>query len=172
VPLTAYATSDDLAASPWLDDAPPANADRLLFWATFVVAVATNRDPYTDTPSNTDAEVLRDATCAQAASWIASGVDPARLGLSGGAVKSSKILTGEVTYDTTGAGAALLAAARELAPEARAVLLAGQLLWQPVPIGADPADALPQWGQGRRWWPFPEPMSGEFEWPMVESWWS
>ena len=26
-------------------------------------------------------------------------------------------------------------------------------------------DPLPQWGQGRGWFPYPEPLSGEIEWP-------
>jgi hypothetical protein len=164
--MVSYATPDDLKT--WLGLAdPPANAAARLRSATFVVAVACNRNPYSpDAPTVADAAVLKDATCAQAASWVALNVDPAALGIGSAPVKKSSILGGDVERDTTGQAAALAAATRELAPEARAILLSAGLLWQPVPLGADPTDPLPQWGLGRRWWPFPEPMSGELEWPL------
>lgn len=147
-----YAIGSDLAA--WINpESVPATADRLLRSATLVIARAANRNPYTDAPSADEAPPLRDATCAQVASWIALGVDPAKLGVGGPSpVKSSKILTGSIDYDTTAQAKALASLAEsELVPEAQAILQSAGLLWLPVPIGADPCDPLPSWGQASPW---------------------
>lgn len=144
--LTVYATEQDLVGGGWLDGAPPAAVDRYLRSATFVVARAANRDPYADTPSDTDAAPLRDATCAQAASWITLGIDPAKLGIDGPPlVKRSEILTGKLEYDTAAHTKARAEAVSELAPEAEAILATAGLLWVPVPL-SDSSGCLPSWG--------------------------
>lgn len=161
--FTAYATTEDLVDGGWIDGDPPAAADRFLRSASFVVARAAYRDPYSDTPTGTDAEALRDATAAQAASWIALGIDPAKLGIDGPPlVKSSTILSGKVEYDTAAHAAARSEAVSELAPEAEAILFAAGLLWQPVPL-SDDSGGLPSWGL--------DPVSaGAYAWPPLASW--
>lgn len=49
-------------------------------------------------------EALRDATCIQAAAWVALGIDPATGGAlqSTKAVKRKKLLTGEIEYPEAG----------------------------------------------------------------------
>lgn len=166
--MTAYA--DQAALTAWLaPDALPANAARLLRSATIRVARACNRSPYM-TPTGTDVQPLADATCAQVASWAALGIDPDELGIGSAPVKGSKVLTGDVSYDTTGQAQAQQLAATKLCPEAEAILIAADLLWQAVPIGA-PGDPLPQWGQGPPWWPGTEPMSGEVNWAAIDGEW-
>lgn len=146
MPLTAYADVQDLVDGGWLEGEPPAAADRYLRSATFVVARAANRDPYGDTPAGNDAEALRDATLAQAASWIALGIDPAKLGIDGPPlVKASSMLSARVEYDTAAHASARAEAVSELAPEAEAILFAAGLLWAAVPLGDD-TDQLPTWG--------------------------
>lgn len=163
--MIAYATLDNLAT--WLTDAPPANADQLLRSASILIARACMRNPFTDIPTVADTEPLKDATCAQAAFWVALGIDPATSGVAAaGPVKKSTILGGDVERDTTGQNTALMEAASTLAPEARAILTAALLISLELPVSTSPDDPLPQWGQGRRWWPLPEPMSGELDWPF------
>lgn len=160
VPTTppSYATTGDLAN--WLGHGGPANAVSLLRSASILVAAAANRDPYTDVPDTIAARVLRDATTAQAAAWIALGIDPARLGLDVAPVKSRKIGSGDISYDTTGQDAARQAAATQLAPEARQVLYTGGLLALLEPVGADPSDGLPSYGLSA---------APPLNWPL--SWW-
>lgn len=149
--MIVYAAVEDLAA--WLTPTDvPETATRLLRAASFVVAEACNRNPYTDTPTTADAPALNDATCAQAASWIALGIDPDALGLDGPApIRKSSILGADVEYDTKASVEARSLAARELAPQAAAILTAAGLLWVPVPAG-DTSGCLPDWGTGTRWW--------------------
>jgi hypothetical protein len=163
--MDSYAVKSDL--SDWLPATVnmPQDPTSLLRSATFIVAQACNRNPYTDTPTDPAKAALRDATCAQVQSWLTLGIAPAAVGLDSAPVKKSTILGADVEHDTTGQVAALAEAAKHLAPEAYTILYTAGLLWLPVPLGTDPTDPLPQWGQGRRWWPYPEPMSGEFEWP-------
>jgi hypothetical protein len=162
-----YATEADYAAWITPNGEPADGVLHLLRSATFVIAQAANRNPYQDTPSDTDAAPLRDATCAQVQSWLALGVTPANAGIvAASIVKKSSILAADVEFDTGGQLTALQAAAKGIAEEARTILLAANLLWQAVPLGADPCDPLPQWGQGRRTWPYGESLSGEFEWPL------
>jgi hypothetical protein len=146
VVLTIYATSDDLTSGGWVTT-PPADVDRYLRAATFAVAEACNRSPYDDAPTDTTATALRDATCAQVAGWLALGIDPDRQGVDGPkAVKSSKILTGSVEYDTSATADAIKSLAEgELVPQAEAILQAAGLLWQPTATG-DPCPALPTYG--------------------------
>lgn len=146
--LTVYATVEDLtgAEPPWVLTAPD-DVERFLRAASFVVAEACNRNPYNDAPAGDTATALRDATCAQAASWIAVGVDPDTLGVGGPQpVRRSKILSGEVEYDTTAAKAAVRSLAQgDLAPQAETILTAAGLLWVPVPVG-DTCGFLPTYG--------------------------
>lgn len=155
-----YATTSDLSG--WLPDgtAMPDNATALLRSATIRMANACNRSPY-DTPTSTDAGPLADATCAQAASWVALSMNPAAQGLDIAPVKQSKIFTGDVTYDTTGQAEARQTAAADLCPEACEILRAAGLLWQPVPAAS--GGRLPSWGLDDRHRPFlPRP---EIDWP-------
>lgn len=154
--LTVYATSGDLAT--WLGTTAPANAAILLRSASILVAAAANRDPYTDTPTGDQATVLRDATTAQAAAWVATGIDPAKLGIDAAPVKSRKIGSGDISYDTAGQSEARTAAATELVPEARQILYTGGLLALPLPVGATATDHLEHFG-----------LSGPLRWPF--SWW-
>lgn len=143
-----YATADDLADGDWLPAGVdvPSDVVRYLRSASFVIGRAANRNPYDDTPDATAAPPLRDATCAQAASWISLGIDPAKLGIDGPPlVKRSEILTGKVEYDTTAHATARAEAVSELAPEAEAILAGAGLLWVPVPL-SDDSGWLPSWG--------------------------
>lgn len=154
-----YASSSDLQA--WISPADlPGNADRLLRSATIRVARATNRSPY-DTPTGDDAQPLADAVCAQAASWISLGIDPDAQGLDSAPVKQSKILTGDVTYDTAGQAQARQGAADELCQEAADILQATGLLWEPVPVGSE--GCLPDWGFAHS--PGPVLARPDIDWP-------
>lgn len=142
--LTVYATPSDLAS--WLQGSPPTTVVPLLRSATFVIAEACARNPYSDTPTGTDAAVLRDATCAQVAAWVALGINPDAVGIDGPApVKKSSILGADIEYDTKAAVEARSQAARELAPQAESILDAAGLLWVPKPL-ADTSGALRHFG--------------------------
>lgn len=143
MPLTIYATREDL--NNWPLDVDPDKADSLLRSASIRVAWACNRNPYTDQPSGTDAEALRDATCAAVAAWLAVGIDPNAGGLDLQVVKATKLLTGSVDYETGGRLTAQQAAAAQIGEEARQLLLAAGLLWVPVPLG-DPDPRLDHYG--------------------------
>src|SRR4051794_30011637 len=133
--MNTYATYSDLQA--WLGTTPPDNADELLRSATTLVATASGRNPYVDTPTGPDVEPLRDATTAQAAVWIATGVTPAAGGLDTAPVKGKKLGSADITYDTTGQTAARTAAAKELAAEARDILYNAGLLVLDLPQWTD-----------------------------------
>lgn len=165
--MDSYATTDQLTT--WLGAAAPADADALLRSATIRVARACNRSPY-DTPTGSDAQPLADATCAQSASWVALGIDPAELGVGDGPVTTARLGTGTITRDTTAQAQAVQAAIEGLVPEASAILLAAGLLWQPVALGADSDDRLPDWGTGPAWSPWADPLSGELQWPEPSRW--
>lgn len=147
--LGGYATVPELAG--WIVPASvPDRALALLRAASYVIGEATNRNPYTDTPDTTSAAVLRDATLAQAASWITLGIDPDALGIDGPApVSRSSILDATVEYDTKAATAARSLAARELAPQAESILQAAGLLWVPLPVWGETTETWPGWGQSR-----------------------
>lgn len=163
--MITYATTDQLGA--WITDGSLDNADALLRSATILVARACERDLYTDSPTGTDAQALADATCAQAATWIALGVDPAKAGTDFPApVKSSTVLGANVQRDTTAQSAAIVTAAAGLCPLAIDILQTSGLLYVPGPGFQSPGQ-LPHWGGGQRpWFPLPEPFSGELEWPL------
>lgn len=136
-----YATPTDLAS--WLtaggSSVPaPTNAAQLLRSASLQVHAALARDVYAIDVGEmpTDAKILaavRDATCAQVASWLAADIDPLA-GTSGaaGKVSSSSILGASVTYTTT-ASADVASAASWLSSEALLILqgagLASSAVW-------------------------------------------
>jgi hypothetical protein len=124
--VTPYATSSDYTTGPPVRQAP-ANIDALLWTATFRVANACNRNPYTDTPTGATAAALRDATTAQAAFWATVGTDPDAGGLDVAPVKRSVLLDATIETDTTGQVEAL--ASCDVCDTARAILLAANLLW-------------------------------------------
>lgn len=127
-----YATTADLTA--WLAPAPvPANAAGLLRSASLLVENATIEAVYaTNTaglPTDTAvAGAFKDATTAQAAMWSAAGIDPAGGGVASSApVRSKKLGSGSVEYDTSAGGsvtayAARMAAATSLCTEAWLIL--------------------------------------------------
>lgn len=146
--MNTYAAPSDLQA--WLGlSQPPTNATSLLRTASAMVALACNRDIYTDVPTTTDVAVLNDATCAQAAAWVALGIDPEAAGLDTAPVKNTKIGTADVSYDTTGQAAQRETAATQLAPEARAILISAGLFALDLPYWPDPTDPLPDYGLPR-----------------------
>lgn len=145
--MTIYASADDLAA--WLGETAPANAATLLRSAAIVVAAAANRDPYGDAPTGDTADALRDATTAQAAAWIANGIDPATAGLDTAPVKSKKIGTATIERDTSGQSAARTTAATAIAPEAEKILYAAGLLAAELPVWTSETDRLPSYGLPR-----------------------
>lgn len=149
--LTVYATESDLDSFGLANI--PDEVDRYLRAATFDIAEATNRNPYTDVPSDTDAPVLRDATCAQIAAWVALGIDPDRRSVDGAQpVKKSTILSADVEYDTTVRDEGRSLAGRKLMPQAEAILTAAGLLWLPTAVSSAD-DCLPTYGlsgPGRR----------------------
>lgn len=138
-----YAAPADVAE--WVDDLPD-NVVSLLRSASLRVAEATFRSVYTDTPTGADAAALRDATCAQAATWIASGIDPADLGVDQAPIKASSLLTGRVEYDTSAQAAARQAAVATLAPDAVAILTAAGLIYQATPGFDSFGGGLPRFG--------------------------
>jgi hypothetical protein len=125
-----YATPTDLAA--WTGTAAPANATTLLRVASGLVRRDTLTAWYTvdETGAPTDEDVAQafsDATCAQAATWAALGIDPTLAGLDTGAagrVVASKALgPANISYagaDDTAARRARVAS--ELTDEAAGIL--------------------------------------------------
>lgn len=135
--MLVYATVGDLAA--WMSNDVPDNATALLRSASLLIGEETKAAYYLtdDTGLPTDATLLQafsDAACAQAAVWIGLGVDPNLLGLDvQGPVKSSSILGGTVTRDTSAASsmaafASRQQAAADLCPEAARILRQAGLL--------------------------------------------
>lgn len=102
--MLVYATPDDL--STWMGEPGPDNATQLLRTASLRVATATQADIYNTQangkPVDDDlSEALRDATCAQAELWAATGVNPiAGAGGLPAQVVSSSIDGASVTMNT------------------------------------------------------------------------
>lgn len=100
-----YALTTDLTG--WTALPAPANAAALLRSASLLVRSSTMAAIYTtdDTGAPTDVKVLqafKDATCAQAAFWAASGIDPSTGGISVTApVRSRRLGSGAIDYDTS-----------------------------------------------------------------------
>lgn len=169
--LIVYATEEQLAD--WLDaigKSLPDNDTGYRRSASIVVARACARQPYTDVPTDDEAGPLADATCAQVASWLALGVDPAKSGTDmPGPVKSSTILDAKVDRDTTAATARLADLCNEdLCDEAEAILLQAGLLYVPGPQ-FDSTGCLPSWGLDRPYgWFSPEfaNSADAYSWPI------
>lgn len=163
-----YATVPDFDL--WIaPDVAPNNAVRLLRSASLIVGLACFRSVYADdSPSAGDAPVLRDATCTQAASWAALGINPDQLGLTTASapVKKSSILSADVERDTSAQAEAALCAARDLCPEARAILTATGLIYEPVPQ-FDTSGYLPHYGLSgpAPWWG--APLAEREFWPFA-----
>lgn len=161
--MDVYATTENLSA--WLSADSLTDGDTMerdLRYASIVVARACNLSLYSG-----DTEFLPpivDATCAQAASWIALDFDPSKLGLDKAPVKKSSILSGDVERDTSGLLAAYQEAVTCLAPAARDILIASNLLWQPAPL-FDSSGALPLWGTEPARFPFE--LANELDWPFI-----
>ena len=112
----------------------PANVDRWISVASGLVADAVAwsvyvPDPVTGLPSSAPhVAAMRDAVCAQVASWISSGADPTGAGdQASAAIVSSKSLSpvGSVSYDTQAAREAAsvrAASTRYLCAEAWGIL--------------------------------------------------
>lgn len=121
---TMLAQPSDLAA--WTGVAAPANATQLLRSATQLVLTVTDADFYDvdiATGMPTDAitlQALQDATCIQAAAWVAIGYDPS----SGGVLKtvvetSTKLGTAQIQYaDAAYAAVSQVDAINHLVPDA------------------------------------------------------
>ncbi len=137
-----YASADDLAA--WLEAPVPDNVDQLLRSATLLVAGqhGIDENPYVVTAN----QPRKDATCAQAAAWIASGIDPASRGLSDTApVKSKRIGSASIDRDTSLSASVTAfekraAIAEQLCPEARQILYVNELLSVDLPNWNIPID--------------------------------
>ena len=131
---TMLAQPTDLAN--WTGTAAPANATNLLRSATSLVLEATASAYYPVDPAtglSTDAPtaaVLRDATCIQAAAWVALGIDPATGGVSTATVVQEKSLgSARLVYaNAAEAEQARSATLRNLVPEAMRKLALNNLL--------------------------------------------
>lgn len=131
-----YATPADYTAWTGSADAPD-NLPALLRAASGLIARHTrtaryHADPVTRLPKDPDlAAALRDATCAQAATWAALAIDPVKgpAGAAAGTVQSSSIGGASITRsDPAQTILASMAATTDLAPAAYDVLsLAGLL---------------------------------------------
>lgn len=126
-----YASGTDFTT--WSGTPAPANIDSLLRSASLLVRGATIASIYSTDANGipSDGRVLaafRDATCAQAAMWVAAGIDPVGGGVASSApVRSKKLGSGSVDYDTSvnasvTAFTAKQAASRELCAEAYMIL--------------------------------------------------
>lgn len=136
--MIVHATPEQLAD--WTGTAAPANATALLRSASLLVDRETVTAVYaTDTTGRATDDgvlaVLRDATCAQAATWAALGIDPTAgpAGATAAQVISKKIGTASIEYDRNSSGATLSGAARAeavttLTAEAAQILAAAGLL--------------------------------------------
>lgn len=118
MPFPVYATAEDLAAAPW-STPTTAGVDRLLATASRLVRRATMTAIYhTDAdhlPTDEDLrEAMRQATCAQVATWLAVKVDPLAGGAQASAVltASKSLGSGSISYDTSAAGSVNAAQAK------------------------------------------------------------
>lgn len=129
--MIVYANAADYGN--WTQTALPDGIDQLLRSASLRVARACMRDPYNDSPTGEAVDALRDATCAQAAAWLALGVSPDAAGLDTRVTVESKIGTGSVKYDAIPA-ADVQSAVADLAPLAREILTAAGLISLDLPV--------------------------------------
>lgn len=125
---TMLASIEQLTA--WTGTASPANATAVLRSCTTMV-LAVTRGAYYDvdvaTGLATDADTkkaMQDATCIQAAAWIALGINPLTGGIDVGGVKKAKRI-GSASFELAGAeqtAASKAYAVQHLVPEAMAKL--------------------------------------------------
>lgn len=131
---TALASEEDYET--WTSATAPANIGAILRSCTGLVLDATEGafydvDPLTGLATDTTVkDAMRDATCIQAAAWVALGIDPATGGVLTSTVKrSKKIATAQIEYaDTAEAVAARKAAYEGLVPDAARLLQQRNLL--------------------------------------------
>jgi len=129
-----YAADADLTA--WINPVPlPANSATLLRSASLLVHSYTMTALYgvdgTGLPSDTTVlQAFKDATCAQAATWNATGIDPIAGGIpTATLVRSKRLGSGAIDYDTSASSSVtVLQAKREAATTlcAEAVMLLHQ----------------------------------------------
>lgn len=121
-----YATTAQLTT--WLGVASPSNATSLLRSASILVRRATLTAVYDIATGGmpTDADLvaaLKDATCSQAATWIALAIDPAQGVAGAGKVVAAKSIgSASVTYATVNAAQAMADASEFLSQEAWLIL--------------------------------------------------
>lgn len=142
---TTLATGGDYAV--WAQTTAPANIAGILRACTSLVLDETQGTVYDVDPLTglaTDPTVkgaLRDATCIQAAAWVALGIDPTTGGVAqtSKAVKSKRLASGAIEYSDTEVKAvtqARAAAYTSLVPEAKRFLQQRNLLGtDPVALG-------------------------------------
>lgn len=126
--MPVHATVDDLvlAEPPWLTKAPD-NVGSLLRAASALVdrEIAGNE---------AHGDALRDATCAQVAAWVTSGIDPSSGGLSESApLRAKGVGTARKEYDTSLSASVTAFRARQtiadsLCPVSIAILEAADLI--------------------------------------------
>jgi hypothetical protein len=128
-----YATPDDLAG--YTGQPAPDNAEHLLRAASRRVARATRGAVYATQPNGKPVDddlvdALREATCAQVATWAALDVDLDKGAAGAAKVKTASSVDGaSVTYQVAaGQADALAAATTALADEAADILAAAGLL--------------------------------------------
>lgn len=90
-------------------------------------------DPATGLPTDSQAlQAMKDATCIQAAAWVALDINPFLAGMAENVVETStKLASAAVSYSVQGAAAAAADrawAAKHLVPEATSVLVQNDLL--------------------------------------------
>lgn len=139
VPVALASTTDYLN---WAGTQGPANLVQILRSCSSLVLDATEGafydvDPLTGLATDSQAKnALRDATCIQAAAWVALSIDPATGGVvTSGAKRSKKLATAAIEYaDADTAAAARSRAYKALVPEATRMLQQNNLLG-PNPYG-------------------------------------
>lgn len=119
-----FASSGDFEK--YADMEAPTNIDRLLGLASSWVRDAVRRAQFDTTPaglpSDPDVEdALRDATCEQVLVWVQNGVEPGKAPTRG-AVSSSSIGDGSVSYETASVVEARALTATSIAPTALMIL--------------------------------------------------
>lgn len=142
--MLVYADSTDLATWDGTLDIP-SDIDALLRSASILVARAVNESLYSDPPPPVT-DPKRDATCAQVAAWITTGIRPASGGLSNTSLLKRKQIEGASTeYDTSLSASVTAFEARrdianQLCEEAEAILFQAGILWVPLPEWSDDSD--------------------------------
>lgn len=116
----------------YADMEAPTNIHRLLGLASTWVRDAVRRAEFDTTPAGLPADpdvkdALRDATCEQVLVWVQNGVEPGKTPTRG-AVSSSSIGDGSVSYETASVVEARATATTELASTALTILESADLV--------------------------------------------